>query len=93
METSHYETLRKGLVNARADLMAYRMLMHALIISMPPAARTNLLKNLADQNSQALAVARSPTHAADTASIDAMQAAVDRVAIAIRALPIATSIL
>ncbi len=85
MENEDLATVRRSLVNIRADLMSYRMLMHALIIQMAPSDRAHLLKHFQDQHAQALQVAQKQD--VDEESTGALHAAVERVSIAIKNLP------
>lgn len=81
------ETLRKGLLNMRADLAAYRMLTSASLIAMTGNARNALQQNFRTLSEQAMAAGLANSRSTDDSTLHAMQAAIDRVSSMLADLP------
>ncbi len=81
------ETQRKAMLNMRADLMAYRVVLAASFIAMNAPARTALRHNVQRLSEQTMAAGLAHSRSADDSSLHAQQAAFDRVLSLLDELP------
>lgn len=84
---SDVDMLRERMLNMRADLFAYRLTLHASFIAMSAPARAALLHNVQHLGEQAMSMGLATSQSKDDSTVHAMQAALDRVLVALEQLP------